>query len=113
MKLLDAHVPRLRASYRVRCAALLAGLAEHLPQGSTWTRPDGGFFVWVTLPEAADGEELRARAEREGVAFVPGSRFCCCGGCERSLRLAFSFLSEDELREGARRLGAALAPQIS
>lgn len=110
---LDEHVPRLTASYRARCNALLEGLAEHMPEGVTWTRPDGGFFVWVTLPAEADGEELLAHAEQKKVAFVPGSRFCCCGGCERSLRLAFSFLGEDELREGARRLGAALVAQVS
>jgi DNA-binding transcriptional MocR family regulator len=105
--LLDTHVPRLRASYQARCSALLAGLTEHMPEGVAWTRPGGGFFVWMTLPEAMNSEELQARAGQEGVAFVPGSRFCCCGGCERSLRLAFSFLSEDELAEGARRLSGA------
>ncbi len=108
MGLLDAHVPRLRASYQARCAALLNGLAEHMPEGVTWTRPGGGFFVWVTLPDGIESEDLRAAAARERVTFVPGSRFCCCGGCERSLRLAFSFLGEDELKEGTRRLGAAL-----
>jgi DNA-binding transcriptional MocR family regulator len=106
--LLDAHVPKLRAAYRARCAALLEGLAEHLPSGITWTRPGGGFFVWVTLPEGVASEEVQLRAAREGVAFVPGSRFCCCGGCENSLRLAFSFLSEKELKEGASRLTAAI-----
>lgn len=110
--LLDTHVPRLRASYKARCDALLKGLAEYMPQAVTWTRPEGGFFVWVTLPEGIDSEDLRERASQEGVAFVPGRRFCCCGGCERSLRLAFSFLGEDELREGARRLAAALRSRL-
>ena len=96
------------ASYRARCDALLAGLAATMPEGVTWTQPGGGFFMWLTLPDGVDSEDLRERAAQEGVAFVPGSRFCCCGGCERSLRLAFSFLSADELREGARRLSVAL-----
>jgi DNA-binding transcriptional MocR family regulator len=107
--LLDPHVAHLRGSYRKRCETLLAALAEHMPPGARWTRPDGGYFVWVTLPDDGDPERIRAHAEATGVAFVPGSRFCCCGGCERNIRLAFSLLDEDELREGARRLGVALA----
>ena len=106
--LLDAHVTRLRKSYRARCDALLAGLAERMPGSVTWTRPGGGFFVWVTLPNGVASEDLQAAAAQEGVAFTPGSRFCCCGGCEGNLRLAFSFFSENELKEGARRLAAAI-----
>jgi DNA-binding transcriptional MocR family regulator len=108
MGLLDTHVARLRASYQARCSALLQGLAAHMPDGIAWTQPGGGFFVWLTLPEEANSEALQARATQEGVAFVPGSRFCCCGGCERSLRLAFSFHNEDELKAGAQRLSASL-----
>lgn len=108
MGLLDAHVPRLRAEYKARCDALWDGLTEHMPDGVAWTQPGGGFFVWVTLPDGIESEDLRQSAAREGVAFVPGRRFCCCGGCERSLRLAFSFLDEAQLREGAKRLAKAL-----
>jgi 2-aminoadipate transaminase len=108
MGLLDEHVPQLRASYKARCGALLEGLAEHMPEGVRWTQPEGGFFVWVTLPAEMRSEDLQAQAAHEGVAFVPGSRFCCCGGCEASLRLAFSLLDADELREGAKRLALAL-----
>ena len=92
MGLLDGHVERLRQGYKARGEALVAGLAEFMPSGVTWTRPGGGFFVWVTLPEGMDSADLLARAQAAGVAFVPGSRFCCCGGCERSIRLAFSLL---------------------
>jgi DNA-binding transcriptional MocR family regulator len=106
--LLDGHVERLRQSYRARSAALLAGLAESMGEGVTWTRPGGGFFVWVSLPEGVESADLQSRAEEAGVAFVPGSRFCCCGGCEGNLRLAFSLLDESELREGAKRLGRAV-----
>lgn len=102
--LLDAQVARLRQGYKARCHALLQALADHMPQGVTWTRPAGGFFIWLTLPEGMESEDLQARAEASGVAFAPGSRFCCCGGCERNIRLAFSLLNEHELIEGARRL---------
>jgi DNA-binding transcriptional MocR family regulator len=107
--LLDGHVERLRQSYRARCAALLAALAEFMPPGVRWSRPGGGFFTWVTLPEGVDRVDFQVRAEAAGVAFVPGDRFCCCGGGEDSIRLAFSFLGEAELREGAQRLAQALA----
>ncbi|MGE5602998.1 MAG: PLP-dependent aminotransferase family protein [Nitrososphaerales archaeon] len=106
--LLDAHVERLRQGYRARCEALVEALGEHIPRSVTWTRPGGGFFVWVTLPEGVESEELQGRAAEAGVAFVPGSRFCCCGGCESNVRLAFSLLDEAELREGAKRLAQAL-----
>lgn len=106
--LLDAHVERLRRSYRGRCEALLEALGDYMPPGVVWMRPEGGFFVWVTLPEGMDAVTLQARADAAGVAFVPGSQFCCCGGCERSIRLAFSLLDEAELREGAKRLAQAL-----
>ncbi len=106
--LLDAQVERLRQSYRARCRALLQGLGEHMPPGVRWTQPGGGFFVWLTLPEGIASAELQARGAAAGVAFVPGSRFCCCGGCEANIRLAFSLLNEDELREGAQRLALAL-----
>ena len=108
MGLLDRHVDRLRQSYEARGEALVAGLAEFMPPGVTWTRPGGGFFVWVTLPDGMDSANLQSRAQAAGVAFVPGSRFCCCGGCEGNIRLAFSLLDETELREGAKRLAQAL-----
>jgi len=110
--LLDPQVERLRASYKMRCEALLQGLAQHMPQEVTWTRPGGGFFVWLTLPEGMESEALQDRAKEAGVAFVPGSQFCCCGGGERSMRLAFSRLDEAQLQEGAKRLAQALTLYI-
>jgi 2-aminoadipate transaminase len=62
----------------------------------------------LKLPEGIETAELLARARRAGVAFVPGSQFCCCGGCEDYIRLAFSLLDEGELREGAKRLAQTL-----
>jgi 2-aminoadipate transaminase len=108
MGLLDPHVAHLRQSYRERCTALLDGLAQCMPPGVTWSRPGGGFFVWLTLPTEVDAAELQDRASQAGVAFVPGTRFCCCGGCEQSIRLAFSLLDEPDLHEGAKRLARAL-----
>jgi DNA-binding transcriptional MocR family regulator len=106
--LLDSHVERLQATYRRRRAALLDALARHLPAGCRWSAPGGGFFLWLQLPAGCDSAALLPAAERAGVAYVPGDRFFPGGGGERYLRLAFSLLSEEELAEGARRLGNLL-----
>jgi DNA-binding transcriptional MocR family regulator len=100
----DAQVARLKAEYRARREALHEALTEFMPRGVSWTRPAGGFFVWVTLPEAVDAAGLLARAEAERVTFIPGHKFCLDGHGHNSLRLAFSLYKPPELAEGARRL---------
>jgi 2-aminoadipate transaminase len=104
----DQQVARLRASYRTRRDALLAGLSAHLPPGCRWTAPGGGFFVWVQLPEAIDANELLPRAEAAGVSYIPGARFHTGGGGTAALRLAFSLYEPEELVDAARRLGSAI-----
>jgi 2-aminoadipate transaminase len=106
---LGAHIAGLAAHYRPRRDALLAGLAEHLPAGSSWTTPEGGLFVWVTLPPGFDAEALLPVALERGVAFVPGRFFYAGPGRPETLRLSFATASPAELREGAARLGAAIA----
>lgn len=103
--LLDEHVEMLRCAYRERRDALLAALAQHLPEGCRWTGPGGGFFVWVQLPPGCDSAALLPLAEAAGVSYVPGPRFHADGGGARYLRLAFSLLPPEELAEGGRRLG--------
>lgn len=106
--MLDDHIERLRSAYRARRNALLAALAEHMPEGCSWAAPAGGFFVWVRLPDDRDSTALLRDAETAGVSYVPGSRFFVDGGKTGYLRLAFSLLAEDELAEGARRLSGVL-----
>jgi 2-aminoadipate transaminase len=85
---------------------MLEALARELPEDATWTRPDGGYFVWVDLPSGPPAAELLVEAEGAGVTFVKGSDFFAGGrGGERALRLAFSFVSPDEIAEGVARLG--------
>jgi DNA-binding transcriptional MocR family regulator len=105
---LGAHIASLAAHYRPRRDALLAGLAEHLPPGSTWTEPQGGLFVWVTLPRGMDSEALLQPAIARGVAFVPGRFFYAGAGVPETLRLSFATESPEALIEGAARLGAAI-----
>ena len=104
----DPQVERYRAAYRERRDALLAGFAKHLPAGSSWTTPAGGFFSWVTLPEGIDTGRLQPLAESHGVTYTPGARSLGIDGPSRSLRAAFCLYPPGELREGARRLGMAL-----
>jgi DNA-binding transcriptional MocR family regulator len=106
--LFEQHVARLRSAYRARRDALLAALTAHLPPGCGVLVPAGGYFVWVTLPEGIDAGALLPGAEAAGVSFLPGTRFHLDGGGARTLRLAFSLYGEDELVEGAGRLGAVL-----
>ncbi|KAA2253560.1 PLP-dependent aminotransferase family protein [Solihabitans fulvus] len=106
---LDEHIRRLRAAYAPRREALLAGLPEALPAGSTWSDPDGGMFVWVRLPGVADASELLPRALARDVAFVPGAPFFATRPDPATLRLSFTTHSPEEIAEGLRRLGAALA----
>jgi len=101
----EPHVARLRDAYRGRRDALLAGLAAHLPAGCTCAPPGGGFFAWVRLPDGMDAAALLPRAEAAGVAYLPGARFHADGRGAGALRLAFSLYGEEELAEGARRLG--------
>jgi 2-aminoadipate transaminase len=107
---LDAQLPASRALYNERRRAMLEALATHLPDGFTWTRPTGGFFVWVTGPAGLDTWALAPRAAAAGVAYVAGTPFYAGvgKGCHE-LRLAYSRATPAEIDEGVRRLGELLA----
>jgi 2-aminoadipate transaminase len=99
--------------YRGRRDAMLAALREHFPPQATWTEPEGGLFIWATLPEYIDTSDLLAKALRQDVAFVPGQgAYAADGRGRNSMRLNFSGVSEDEIREGVRRIGIAVAEQV-
>ena len=96
------NLERVTALLRARRDAMLEALESELPN-ARWSRPQGGYFVWLELPEGADAGALLERATASGVTFVPGADF---GGAPNTARLAFSFVSPDEIREGVRRLAA-------
>jgi DNA-binding transcriptional MocR family regulator len=100
-----AQVDAARAHYRRRCAAMLGALETHMPDGATWTRPQGGLFVWLRLPEGCDTPALRERAVAEaGVAFVPGGAFFFDGRGRNTLRLSYSLACEADIETGIARL---------
>jgi 2-aminoadipate transaminase len=99
---LESHVPGLRQAYRSRCNAMLAALERYMPRGATWTRPRGGFFVWLTLPIGLHVRSLEAAARSQGIYFAPGTGFFAGRGGERNLRLAFSFVPSNEIDRGIR-----------
>jgi 2-aminoadipate transaminase len=107
-----SYVDSLREIYRSRRDAMLEALERHFPEQATWTRPQGGMFVWATLPSYIDTSDLLAKALRENVAFVPGAAAYVDGRGGSSMRLNFSASGEDEIREGVRRIGAVIAAQV-
>jgi 2-aminoadipate transaminase len=106
---LDGHIGRLRAAYALRRNAMLAALERALPPECTWTRPDGGLFVWAELPAALDTEELLREAVRRDVTFVPGAPFWVGRSVRNTLRLNFSNAGEARIAEGIGRLAEAIA----
>jgi DNA-binding transcriptional MocR family regulator len=102
----EPNLERVNGLLRDRRDAMLEALEREMPEDASWTRPEGGYFVWLDLPSGPASAELLAQAEEAGVTFVKGSDFFPGGrGGERSLRLAFSFVSPDEIAEGVSLLG--------
>ncbi|GAA1245947.1 PLP-dependent aminotransferase family protein [Kitasatospora nipponensis] len=105
---LDAHLATVRNAYRERRDALLAGLPDALPAGSSWNRPDGGMFLWARLPAGHDATALLRRAVAHQVAYVPGAPFFAGPPDPATMRLSFTTHSPAEIADGLTRLAAAL-----
>jgi 2-aminoadipate transaminase len=105
----DAHLEVLRHSLRTRRDALLQALDRELPPGCLFTRPGGGYFIWLTLPPAVTVDQLMPAADRHRVSLVPGTSVCIDGRGQHQLRLAFSLLAPEEMADGVRRIAAAIA----
>ncbi len=105
----EAHVANMIPVYRKRRDAMLEALDERMPPGWTWTRPEGGLFLWVRAPESIDTTVLLERALERNVAFVPGAPFWVNRDVRNTLRLNFSNADETRIREGVERVAAAAA----
>ncbi len=108
---LEDYVAELSALYARRRDVMLDALAEHFPAEASWTKPQGGMFVWATLPDYIDTTDLLARAMERDVAFVPGRAAYVDGRGGSSMRLNFSGSREEDIREGVRRIGAVVREQ--
>jgi 2-aminoadipate transaminase len=111
---LRQHVKRIRETYKERCGVMLDAVERHFPPGVRWTRPQGGLFLWVTMPQGADSMALMRAAREQKVAFIPGTAFYPDPRDGRNaLRLTFSNSSPEMIEEGIKRLGRALEQHLS
>jgi 2-aminoadipate transaminase len=106
------QIKSFQQAYRDRRDAMLSALEQHMPAGCTWTRPDGGFFVWMTVPPGVDTKAMLPRAVTARVAYVSGTGFYADGLGSRQLRLSFCFPTPERIREGVRRLATVLAEEL-
>ena len=101
-----------REMYHERRDAMLEALAEHMPPGATWTRPAGGFFVWLRLPDGVDTKAMLPRAISERVAYVPGTGFYADGNGHTAMRLSYCFPPPERIRDGVARLAGVIAAEL-
>ena len=109
---LDEDIARILPVYRERRDAMLEALGREMSAGVRWTRPQGGLFLWMTLPEGLNARTLLDECVRQNVAFVPGGAFFPNGGNENTLRLNYSNMPVERIREGVRRLAASVAKEL-
>ncbi|QTK78091.1 2-aminoadipate transaminase [Agrobacterium tumefaciens] len=106
----DKQVAKIKAAYSARRDAMLSALEKYMPKTTSWTKPEGGMFIWVTLPEGMDGAALLAKSiATEKVAFVPGRAFFADGSGTNTLRISFSCANEAMIEEGMKRLGRLIS----
>lgn len=106
---LNEHLPAVRDIYREQCGYMLDAMQAHFPSTTTWTKPEGGMFIWVTLPPHIDAQALLARAIELNVAFVPGAPFFADEARHNTLRLSFVTVPEARIREGIAVLGRLIS----
>lgn len=109
---LDQHIPTIRELYGNQCQVMLDAMAEHFPSGVHWTRPEGGMFIWVTLPKHVDAMQLLDQAIAAKVAFVPGAPFYANEPATNTLRLSFVTVPPERIREGIAILGKLIAAAV-
>lgn len=106
------QIKTFNAMYSERRDTMLTALSAMMPKGCTWTEPEGGFFVWATLPEGVDAKAMLPRAVTERVAYVPGTGFYADGRGRSSMRLSFCYPTPEQIREGVRRLVGAIEGEL-
>ncbi len=110
---LDRHIEKIRDVYRQRRDVMLDTLTEHMPEEVHWTHPQGGLFLWITLPEQMSSTDLFKEAVKRKVAFVPGESFYPCGGGSNTMRLNFSYATAEKINEGIGRLAETIKSRLA
>ncbi len=108
----SGHLVELREIYGRRKEIMLSALERHMPEGTTWTNPEGGFFVWVTFPEGIDTQELLPRAREMGIEYMPGGSCYANGGGENQVRLSYSFARDEQIEPGIEILGKLVEGEL-
>lgn len=106
-----SQVKVFRAMYEERCNAMLSALEEFLPY-CTWTKPQGGFYTWLTVPEGIDTKDMLPRAVTELVSYTPGTAFFANGSGRRNIRLSYCYPEPEQIREGVRRLSVVMDHEL-
>lgn len=109
---LDQHIPKIRTLYGDQCQVMLDAMAQHFPSAVQWTKPEGGMFIWVTLPKHIDAMKLLDEAIAQKVAFVPGSPFYANEPETNTLRLSFVTVPPERIRAGIEILGKLIAAKL-
>ncbi len=108
----DDHIKKIREIYKKKRDVMLKSLDEYFPDECSWTKPDGGLFLWAKMPEYINTKNMVADAIKQRVAYVNGAAFFVDGSGTNTMRLCFSYASEDKIREGIKRLGRVIKERI-
>jgi 2-aminoadipate transaminase len=108
----ETHIPAIRTLYANQCQAMLDAMDEFFPEQAKWNRPEGGMFIWVTLPSHIDARQLLEEAIAQHVAFVPGAPFYANEPEKNTLRLSFVTVPPEKIREGIAKLGKLIADKL-
>ncbi|KYK27528.1 MAG: aminotransferase [Theionarchaea archaeon DG-70-1] len=110
--LFDEHIKKIRGIYKEKRDIMLSSLEEYFPEGCSWTKPDGGLFLWARVPEYINTKNMVAEAIKQRVAYVHGAAFFVDGSGTNTMRLCFSYASNDNIKEGIKRLGIVIKNEI-
>ncbi|MFZ6720757.1 PLP-dependent aminotransferase family protein [Undibacterium sp. Ji49W] len=109
---LTEHIPTIRTLYAKQCNAMLEAMSKYFPEGVQWTRPEGGMFIWVTLPAHMDSKQLLDEAIQQNVAFVPGGPFYANNPAPNTFRLSFVTVSPERINQGVEILGKLIKAKL-
>jgi 2-aminoadipate transaminase len=109
---IDKHVEKIKALYKKKRDIMLASMEKHFPKEVKWTKPDGGMFIWATLPKNIDTRAMFPRAVENNVAYVIGSAFYADARVSSSMRLNYSFATDEQIEEGIKRLAETIREEM-